>query len=132
MPNSYNMTPDWTYRPPYSTWTPGGYSGTAYPPRRPAPSNIIRVSGPESANAYPVGPNQTVLLMDVNEPIFYIKSADDSGFPSPLRRFRFEEIFEAEPKPAIEVPPVNYATKDDIDMIKEQIAAMGETLKGLM
>lgn len=54
-------------------------------------SGIVWVQGEAGAKAYPVAPGNSVLLLDSEEPIFYIKSADASGMPHPLRVFEFTE-----------------------------------------
>lgn len=53
-------------------------------------SPIIWVQGLESAKAYPVQPGASVLLMDSDANVFYIKSADNSGMPN-LRIFDYAE-----------------------------------------
>lgn len=40
------------------------------------------VNGPESVDAYPLGPNESVILMDRNRPRFYFKQADAAGVAS--------------------------------------------------
>lgn len=54
------------------------------------------VNGIEGAKAYTMMPNQTVLLMDSDNPIFYMKQSNALG-QSTIRTFRFEEIKESEP-----------------------------------
>ncbi len=54
-------------------------------------NNVLEVMGPESAQAYQVGPNSRVILMDTNRPVFYFKQSDDSGY-SETKAFKFEEI----------------------------------------
>lgn len=48
------------------------------------------VMGEAGAKAYMVAPGSTVLLMDRDEPVMYLKSADASGVPS-LRVFDYVE-----------------------------------------
>ena len=85
------------------------YCPTSYQPLNPAFSNvsqgynpvtpvanqptnsIVWVQGVEGAKAYPVGAGNSALLMDSEESVFYIKSTDASGMPSPLRVFSYEE-----------------------------------------
>lgn len=52
---------------------------------------IIWVQGEEGAKAYMVAPGNTVLLMDSDGSSFYLKSADASGMPQPLRIFDYVE-----------------------------------------
>lgn len=54
-------------------------------------STIQWVSGEAGAKAFAVAPNQSVLLMDSESSTFYIKSADASGMPLPLRIFDYTE-----------------------------------------
>ena len=54
-------------------------------------NNILQVMGPESAQAYKIGPDSQVILMDSNRPIFYLKRSDSSGY-SETRAFEFQEI----------------------------------------
>ena len=49
------------------------------------------VQGETAAKAYLVAPNSSVLLMDSEKETFYIKSADASGMPLPLRIFDYKE-----------------------------------------
>ena len=53
-------------------------------------NNINWVQGAEGAKAYPVGANNSVLLMDSENQVFYIKTADQAGVPS-LRVFDYVE-----------------------------------------
>lgn len=54
-------------------------------------SGIIWVQGEAAAKAYPVGSGQSVLLMDSEDSVMYIKSTDQSGMPQPLRVFDYKE-----------------------------------------
>lgn len=61
----------------------------AQPPQQ--TGGIIWVQGEEGAKAYMVAPGNTVLLMDSDGSSFYLKSADASGMPQPLRIFDYVE-----------------------------------------
>jgi hypothetical protein len=54
-------------------------------------SGIQWVQGENGAKAYTVGAGQSVLLMDSENDTFFIKSADQSGMPLPLRIFDYKE-----------------------------------------
>ena len=58
-------------------------------PQQSAP--IIWVQGEEGAKAYMVAAGNSVLLMDSESSVFYIKSTDASGMPQPLRIFDYTE-----------------------------------------
>lgn len=53
--------------------------------------SLIYVQGESAAKSWMVGAGQSVLLMDSENPVFYIKSADASGIPLPLRVFDYVE-----------------------------------------
>ena len=60
----------------------------------PAPqtnNGLVWVQGEVAAKSYPVAPNYTVMLMDSEGERFYLKSADASGMPLPLRVFEYTE-----------------------------------------
>ena len=54
-------------------------------------SQIIWVSGEAGAKSYLVAPGNTVMLLDAENSVFYLKSADASGMPLPLRVFDYKE-----------------------------------------
>lgn len=54
-------------------------------------SGLIWVQGIEAAKSYPVSAGQSVLLMDSESNAFFIKTADASGMPLPLRAFDYTE-----------------------------------------
>ena len=54
-------------------------------------NQIIWVSGEAGAKSYLVAPGNTVMLMDAESSVFYLKSADSSGMPLPLRIFDYKE-----------------------------------------
>ena len=68
----------------YATQFPVG--GTQHPQ-----NSIIWVQGEAGAKSYLVGAGQSVLLMDSEDNVFYIKSTDQSGMPMPLRVFEYTE-----------------------------------------
>ena len=52
---------------------------------------IITVNNFEEAKSYPVMYNNSELLMDNNQDVFYVKSVDGLGKVS-IKTYRFEEI----------------------------------------
>lgn len=75
------------------------------------------VNGIEGAKAYMMPPNQTVLLMDSDNPIFYLKISNALG-QSSLRTFEFKEVFPNE--------QVNnqYVTKNELNAILERLTKL--------
>lgn len=79
------------------------------------------VNGIEGAKAYQVMPNQTMLLMDSDKPIVFMKTADSLG-KSTLRYFNLTEIDEAEVlKQYQPKPPVEYVSKSDFEALNEKM-----------
>lgn len=64
-------------------------SQASYP--APSSSGINWVSGESGAKSWIVGRGESVLLMDSESQCFYLKSADASGMPLPLRVFDYTE-----------------------------------------
>ena len=54
-------------------------------------NGLIWVQGEAGAKSYIVAPGNTVMLMDSEGERFYLKSADSSGMPMPLRIFEYKE-----------------------------------------
>jgi hypothetical protein len=61
------------------------------PSQNNATNSLIWVQGEAGAKSYLVAPNATVMLMDSEGDRFYLKSADASGMPLPLRIFDYKE-----------------------------------------
>lgn len=116
------------YYPQYSQMSPTPMSGTS-----PQQNNgMIWIQGIESAKAFQVAPNGTVVLFDTDEQVIYIKSADMQGRPS--MRILDYTIRSDAPKTAqnaLAGNNVDIPTRDDIkalqgqiDALKQQIGAM--------
>ena len=58
-------------------------------------NSLIWVQGEAGAKSYLIAPGNTVMLMDSENSVFYLKSADASGMPMPLRIFDYKERTEA-------------------------------------
>lgn len=121
------------YFPTYTPIAPGFYGVPNTPaptvptatPAQQAPQNngpIVWVQGEAGAKSYLVAPNTTVLLMDSEGDRFFLKSADASGVPLPLRTFKYEEIKAG----AVPATGEEYALKKDLDEIRKQLAALKE------
>jgi len=55
--------------------------------------------GEAGANRYPVSPGMALALFDKHESRFFIKSADISGMPNPIREFKYEEVIKETKQP---------------------------------
>ncbi len=58
---------------------------------QPQSTGINWVQGEAGAKSYAIAPGQSVMLMDSENNVFYIKSSDPSGMPMPLRIFDYTE-----------------------------------------
>lgn len=77
-----------------------------------APLQAIQyVNGLESANAYRMQPNSEVILMDSNNPVFYFKKTDASGF-STVKAYEFHEV---------EDKKTDYVTKQEFEEFVSKI-----------
>lgn len=92
------------YRPTYYDpvqQNPMGQFNQQFQPTTTPPANqpmaqqgnngLIWVQGEAGAKSYIVAPGNTVMLMDSEGERFYLKSADASGMPMPLRIFEYKE-----------------------------------------
>lgn len=95
-----------------------GYYGYQQMPRYQAPqqqsNGLIWVQGEAGAKSYMVAPGQSVLLMDSENQAFYIKSADASGMPLPLRVFDYSERTSAQVQ-QIQNPAPQYITREEFE-----------------
>lgn len=103
------------------------YFPTAYQPyfqpqnNTPA-QNLIWVQGEAAAKSYPIAPNTSVPLWDSESNTIYIKSADASGMPS-IKVLDYT-MRDATPRTAEIAPQTNFATKDEVASLKEEINAL--------
>lgn len=87
---------------------------------------IIWVQGEAAARSYMVAPGNTVMLMDSDASTFYLKSADNSGVPQPLRVFDYTERTAA-PKTAPAAPQmtgVEYVTRSEWEALAARVDAL--------
>ena len=96
-------TPSYTYPWSMPNNSPAQQSG----------NGIIWVQGEAGAKSFMVGAGQSVMLMDSESNVFYIKSSDQSGMPMPLRTFDYTE--RVAPKPEAVQPKMDYVTRDEFE-----------------
>lgn len=90
-------------------------------PTQTVDTGIIWVSGIEGAKSYLVGAGRSVLLMDSEASVFYLKSTDMSGMPQPLRIFDYtERTTQAQSNNIIDAPTQEidtsvFVTKDELE-----------------
>lgn len=92
-------------------------------------SGLTWVQGIEGAKSYNVNPGQSVLLMDAESNSFFIKSADASGMPLPIRIFDYTERI-AQNSPQLPTATVNdtsvFVTREEFESRIAQILARAE------
>lgn len=82
-------------------------------PAQQSSNGIIWVQGEAGAKSFMVGAGQSVMLMDSESNVFYIKSSDQSGMPMPLRTFDYTE--RVAPKPEAVQTKMDYVTRDEFE-----------------
>lgn len=85
-------------------------------------ANLIWVQGENAAKAYPVASGQSVLLMDSEDSVMYIKSTDQSGMPQPLRVFEYKERTQANNSPmAASKPSEEYVSRKEFEAFRSDV-----------
>lgn len=111
-------------------------SMTSQPVQVQQPNNgLIWVQGESGAKSYLVAPNATVMLMDSEGERFYLKSADASGMPLPLRIFDYKERQNASvsdfkaPTSDFSGLDDKFVTRKEFDELKASIASQSTSKK---
>ena len=107
----------------YTGFTPSPYYFQNVPTQRSVVQNQNNtfqwVQGQAGAEAYPVAPGASVILMDSNAPVIYYKSADQSGRYLPMKTYDLVERTEPVQGPN-EAPSIDTSTfvkRDEIDSL---------------
>lgn len=82
----------------------------------PQPSNtnqIQYVNGRASVDMFQMNPNESALLMDSTQDVFYIKKTDASGLAT-VRTFSFSEITDAN-------KDAQYVTREEFEKFKAEL-----------
>lgn len=74
---------------------------------------FVWVQGEAGAKAYPVAAGNSVLLMDSESPVLYMKSTDISGRPLPIETY---DLVKREDRPVIPQAPVQQVQQPQIDL----------------
>ena len=117
----------------YNNYFPATYQQQYYPQiQQPVQQDngIIWVSGIEGAKSYLVGAGKSVLLMDSESSVFYIKSTDMSGMPQPLRIFDYTERVgqsSTSHADANKIDTSMFVTRDELE---ERLMAISNSKKG--
>lgn len=98
-------------------------------------NGLIWVQGEAGAKSYLVAPNTTIMLMDSEASKFYLKSADASGMPLPLRIFDYKERTTAAQQAfggSVTTESVNldnFVTRKEFDELKASITSQPTSKK---
>lgn len=92
-------------------------------------NGLVWVQGEAGAKSYIVAPGATVMLMDSEGERFFLKSADASGMPLPLRIFDYKERIET-PSQAVRdsvsaknVNLDNFVTREEFEQRMASVAS---------
>ena len=94
----------------------------------PSSSPIIWVQGEAAARAYMVAAGNSVLLMDSDASVFYLKSTDASGMPQPMRIFDYTERTAKKEEIPVTVAE-DYVTRKEFDALSERMNILAENIK---
>lgn len=114
-----------------NNYFPVGYQPYQMPQPQPQPqgTGIIWCQGENAARSYMVGAGQSVMLMDSESNTFFIKSADQSGMPLPLRIFDYTERTARkteEPQVHLQNNP-EYITREEFEQRLSELTAPKRT-----
>ena len=91
--------------------------------QQPQPNNYFYVNGIIGAKSFQMQPNQTVMLMDSDSPMCYMKQTNSMG-QATLRYFKLVETSEDDLKTAQtqgNQPNVEYALKSDLEALSRKM-----------
>ena len=115
--------------PYFPSYNPYQQFQTMQQPQQQQSSGLTWVQGIEGAKSHFVEPGRSVLLMDSESNSFFIKSADTSGMPLPLRIFDYQErtAQQAPQQPTAAVHDTSsYITREEFESRLAAITAVTE------
>lgn len=87
--------------------------------------DLKMVEGYEAAQRYPTKSNSRTCLFDKNDNVFYVVETDGNGYKVSIGRYRFE------PEPIEDLNDKKYASKEDLNELKEMIENVQHSLQRL-
>lgn len=87
-------------------------------------NGINWVQGEAGAKSFTVANGQSVWLMDSENPVFYLKSTDQSGIPLPLRVFDFSERTSHNTSVTENDILENYVTRQELQEFENKISQL--------
>lgn len=140
-------TTPYGYQPGYPTYLPqqqyaqqmgGMQMPQQVPPQQmppqPGQGAPLWVQGEAGAKSYLVAPGQSLMLMDSEAEVFYIKTTDQSGVPLPLRTFDYKERVTGtqQTAQAAQQPGEQYVTRGEYDALAAKLADVTARLDALL
>lgn len=104
------------YNPYNYPWNGYGSQQLQMNPQQTNISVVFIQGGDAAVNNYLVAPNQSVILIDNDSHMIYIKATDASGMPVPLRKFQ-EDI----PAAPVQQPQADYITREEFEKRIQEI-----------
>ena len=82
-----------------------------------SPNTFQWVQGQAGAEAYPVAPGASVILMDSNAPVIYFKSADQNGRYLPMKTYDLVERAADVPEQKPQLDTSSFVKRDEIEKL---------------
>ena len=127
---SYNNYGNYPYGSPYqSPYYHPNVSQNNQVNQQPQMNQYALVNGIEGAKSFQLNPNQTILLMDSDSPVCYMKTSNGVG-QSTLRYFKLTEVTEADLK-AQSIPndkSTEYVTKNEFKELSNRFEELLEKI----
>ena len=127
---SYNNYGNYPYGSPYqSPYYHPNVSQNNQVNQQPQMNQYAFVNGIEGAKSFQLNPNQTILLMDSDSPVCYMKTSNGVG-QSTLRYFKLTEVTEADLK-AQSIPndkSTDYVTKNEFKELSDRFEELLEKI----
>ena len=97
------------------------------PPRM----EIQKVSGEDSAKAFPIGPDSSAILMDLNDPLIWVITTDASGFKN-VTPFSISPYVKEEPVKASDITAQIDELNNRLNKLEERMTILnGKPNKGV-
>lgn len=117
------------YYNPYMTAATQPAQQVQVPQQPQTQSSILWVQGEAGAKAYPVGAGNSVLLMDTEDSVMYIKTVDVSGMPQPLRVFDYVERSAQGRSGAAAVANADTVTREEFEALREDVRRLSKGVR---
>ena len=137
MPNYNNSFGGYTYGMPYQPYMSQAQQSqpnlnNMYQQQQAQMNQYAFVNGIEGAKSFQLAPNQTMMLMDSDSPVCYMKSSNSMG-QSTLRYFKLTEVTEndlrAQSTQQAAKSNVDYALKTDIDILSNRLDELAKKVE---